>query len=99
MVMARKLADHNAIKTVAAVGIFVIMVLGSVFFGIYRFVRPTYRSEAVVQLAVPQDLQGADVDTWITKQIEFVKSEEKHRASMEGASLCRRALFDARRAR
>ncbi|HVT81800.1 MAG TPA: hypothetical protein VHM90_14235 [Phycisphaerae bacterium] len=76
MVMARKLADHNAIKTVAAVGIFVIMVLGSVFFGIYRFVRPTYRSEAVVQLAVPQDLQGSDVDTWISKQIDFVKSEE-----------------------
>jgi chromosome segregation ATPase len=38
MVMARKLADHNAIKTVAAVGIFVIMVLGGAFLGVYKFV-------------------------------------------------------------
>ncbi len=76
MVMARKLADHNAIKTVAAVGIFVIMVLGSVFFGIYHFVNPLYRAEATVQLAVPSNLQGADLELWFNKQMEFVRSDE-----------------------
>ncbi len=74
MVMARKLADHNAIKTVAAAGIFVIMVLGSVFFGVYRFVRPVYRSEAVIQLAAPEN--STDVDGWLGKQMAFLRSNE-----------------------
>ena len=76
MVMARKLADHNAIKTVAAVGIFVIMVLGSVFFGVYRFVPPLYRSEAVVQLAAPPDLQGVELQAWLNQQKAFMWSGE-----------------------
>jgi len=76
MVMARKLADHNAIKTVAAVGIFVIMILGSVFIGVYRFVRPVYRSEAVVQLAAPQNLQGAELDGWLKQQMDYMRSNE-----------------------
>jgi chromosome segregation ATPase len=76
MVMARKLADHNAVKTVAAVGIFVIMVLGSVFFSVYRFVRPVYRSEAVVQLAAPQELAATDLDAWLRQQMEFTRSSD-----------------------
>ena len=76
MVMARKLADHNAIKTVAAVGIFVIMVLGSVFVGVYHFIYPVYRSEAVVKLAPPPDLQGQDLTTWLGSQMEYVRSKE-----------------------
>jgi hypothetical protein len=76
MVMARKLADHNAIKTVAAVGIFVIMILGSAFAGVYRFVRPVYRSEAIVQLAAPKDLQGADLENWLNKQMAFVRDND-----------------------
>ncbi len=76
MVMARKLADHNAIKTVAAVGIFVIMVLGSVFFGVYHFVKPIYRSEAVVQLAAPQNVQPPQLDSWLKQQMEFVRSSD-----------------------
>jgi chromosome segregation ATPase len=50
LVMARKLADHSALKTVAAVGIFVIMILGITFAGVYQFMSPTYRSEAIVTL-------------------------------------------------
>jgi len=76
MVMARKLADHNAFKTVAAVGIFVIMVLGSAFFGVNHFVHPLYRSEAVVQLAAPQDLHGAELESWMNKQMEAVRSND-----------------------
>ena len=76
MVVARKLADHNAIRTVAAVGIFVIMVLGGVFLGVYRFVHPLYRSEAVVQLAPPADLQGEDLQKWLNSQSLFMRSKE-----------------------
>jgi len=76
MVMARKLADHNAIKTVCAVGIFVIMILGSAFFGVYRFVHPEYRSEAVVQLAPPAELQGIELEAWFNRQMEFVRNQE-----------------------
>lgn len=50
LIMARKLADHAAIKTVAAVGIFVIMILGITFAGVYWLISPVYRTEAVVQL-------------------------------------------------
>lgn len=50
LVMARKLADHSAAKTVAAVGIFVIMILGISFGAVYQFISPTYRSEAIVNL-------------------------------------------------
>ena len=85
MVMARKLADHNAFKTVAAVGIFVIMVLGSAFLGVNHFVHPLYRSEAVVQLAAPQDLHGADLESWMNKQAEAVRSERCRVRRMEGA--------------
>ena len=60
LVMARKLADHGALKTVAAVGIFVIMILGATFFGVYQFVSPTYRSEAIV--ALPANGLVASVD-------------------------------------
>ncbi len=76
MVMARKLADHNAIKTVAALGIFVIMILGSSFFGVYRFVHPVYRSEAVVRLAPDEHLQGAELQTWIKSQADFLHTNE-----------------------
>lgn len=76
MVMARKLADHNALKTVAAVGIFVIMVLGSVFVSVYKFMNPVYRSEAVVQLAAPAGLQGAELLAWETRQREFLRNNE-----------------------
>lgn len=76
MVMARKLADHNAIKTVAAVGIFVIMILGSAFFGVYRFMSPVFRSEAVVQLTPPAGLQGLEAEAWLSRQMEFVRSPE-----------------------
>jgi chromosome segregation ATPase len=76
MVMARKLADHNALKTVAAVGIFLIMILGSVFLGVYKFVSPMYRSEAVVQLAPPAGLEGVELQAWLTRQMEFMRSNE-----------------------
>ena len=76
MVMARKLADHSALKTVAAVGIFVIMILGSVFAGVYKFANPSFRSEAVVQLAPPTGLAGADLQAWVDKQVEFIKSDD-----------------------
>ncbi len=76
MVMARKLADHNAFKTVAAVGIFVIMVLGSAFFGVTHFVRPLYQSEAVVQLAAPSDLQGTDLQNWLNNQVQYLHSND-----------------------
>jgi len=76
MIMARKLADHNALKTVAAVGIFLILILGSVFCGVYKFVNPTYRSEATVQLAPPANLQGVELQAWLTRQMEFMRSPE-----------------------
>lgn len=76
MVMARKLADHNALKTVAAVGIFVIMVLGSTFIGVYKFANPTYRSEAVIQLAPAQGMSGAPLQSWMARQMEFMRSED-----------------------
>jgi chromosome segregation ATPase len=76
MVMARKLADHNALKTVAAVGIFVIMVLGSVFIGVYKFVNPVYRSEAVVQLAPPASIAGAEQQAWMAKQVDFFRTDD-----------------------
>ena len=76
MVMARKLADHNALKTVAAVGIFVIMVLGSVFLSVYKFVSPEFRSEAVVQLAPPPGLQGVELQAWQTRTAEFARNNE-----------------------
>jgi chromosome segregation ATPase len=76
MVMARKLADHNAIKTVCAAGIFVIMVFASVFFGVYRFVHPVYRGQSVVQLAPPPELKGAELDAWMNKQMAFLRSPE-----------------------
>jgi chromosome segregation ATPase len=76
MVMARKLADHNALKTVAAVGIFVIMVLGSVFIGVYKFVNPIYRSEAVVQLAPPASITGPEQQSWMAKQVDFFRADD-----------------------
>ena len=76
MVMARKLADHNALKTVAAVGIFVIMVLGSTFIGVYKFANPTYRSEAVIQLAPAQGVAGNELQGWMARQMEFMRSED-----------------------
>ncbi len=77
MVMARKLADHNALKTVAAVGIFVIMVLGSVFISVYKFVNPIYRSEAVVQLVPPATTpQGPALQAWLARQMEFIRSDD-----------------------
>ena len=74
--MARKLADHNALKTVAAVGIFVIMVLGSVFIGVYKFVNPVYRSEAVVQLAPPASISGPEQQAWLSKQVDFFRNDD-----------------------
>jgi|GEM_PF-3608695 len=74
MVMARKLADHNALKTVAAVGIFVIMILGGVFLGVYKFVNPLYRSEAVVQLAPPANLPAPELNAWLTRQGEALRT-------------------------
>ncbi len=76
MVMARKLADHNALKTVAAVGIFVIMVLGSAFLSVYKFVAPNYRTEAVVQLVVPAGVTGQELSAWQSRQAEFVRNSE-----------------------
>lgn len=76
MVMARKLADHKALKTVAAVGIFVIMILGSSFFGVYKFVSPIYHSEAIVQLSPPANLAGPQRQVWFTRQMEDVKSRD-----------------------
>jgi hypothetical protein len=76
MVMARKLADHNALKTVAAVGIFLILILGSVFFGVYKFVSPVYRSEALVQLSPPAGMQGAELQAWLSRQMEFLRTPE-----------------------
>ena len=76
MVMARKLADHNALKTVAAVGIFVIMILGSTFFGVYKFVNPTYQSEALVQLSPPANVHGVELQAWLTRQMDVVKSND-----------------------
>jgi len=61
---------------VAAVGIFVIMVLGSVFFGVYRFANPVYRAEAIVQLAPPATAHGVELEAWFTRQVEFLKSTE-----------------------
>jgi hypothetical protein len=76
MVMSRKLADHSAIKTVAAVLVCVIMILGIVFTGVYKFVNPVYRSEAVVQLAPPAGLEGVELQAWLTKQMEFMRSND-----------------------
>ena len=79
MVMARKLADHNALKTVAAVGIFLIMILGSTFIGIYKFANPTYRTEAVIQLAPPpaqQGVAGNDLQAWMARQMEFMRTDD-----------------------
>lgn len=74
MVMARKLADHNALRTVAAVGIFLLMILGSSFAGIYTFLSPVYRTEAVIRTA-PGNAE-ADIDGWLNRQAEFIKSPE-----------------------
>ncbi len=77
MVMARKLADHNAVKTVAAVGIFVIMISGRhAFLGVYQFVRPVYQSEATIKLAPQPTLTGPALDAWINAQAEYIKSPE-----------------------
>ncbi len=75
LVMARKLADHSALKTVAAVGIFAIMILGATFFGVYQFVSPTYRSEANVKLAT----NGAAA----TDPVKFINSPEVVNAAWE----------------
>jgi uncharacterized protein involved in exopolysaccharide biosynthesis len=74
MVMARKLADHNALRTVAAVGIFLLMILGSSFVGIYTFLSPVYRTEAVIHTA-PGNAE-ADIDGWLNRQVDFIKSPE-----------------------
>ncbi|HVS71385.1 MAG TPA: hypothetical protein VHQ47_09040 [Phycisphaerae bacterium] len=74
MVMARKLADHHALRTVAAVGIFLLMVLGASFAAIYTFVSPVYRAEAVVQTAPPAG--GVQADAWLEQQAAFLRSPE-----------------------
>jgi uncharacterized protein involved in exopolysaccharide biosynthesis len=52
------------------------MILGSVFTAVYKFVNPVYRSEAVVQLAPPAGLAGAELQAWLTRQMEFVRSND-----------------------
>ncbi len=73
------LPTTTPLKTVAAVGIFVIMVLGSVFISVYKFVNPIYRSEAVVQLTPPAATVAsgtAATQAWLTRQMEFIRSED-----------------------
>ena len=50
--------------------------LGSVFAGVYKFVNPTFRSEATVQLAAPAGAQGAELQKWLSQQTEFVRNHE-----------------------
>ncbi len=75
--MARKLADHNALKTVAAVGIFVIMILGGTFTAVYRFVNPVYRTEAVLQLTPPAGVTDQALPAWFERQATILRSDEE----------------------
>jgi hypothetical protein len=75
MVMARKLADHSAIKTVAAVILGVGMILGMTFLAVYKFVSPVYGSEALVQVAAPANLGPAEAGAWLNQQAEAVSSQ------------------------
>ncbi|HVX85669.1 MAG TPA: hypothetical protein VH253_12885 [Phycisphaerae bacterium] len=76
MVMARKLADHHALRTVAAVGIFLLMVLGGSFAAVYTWVSPLYRGEAVIQTAPPPRAGGVQADAWLQQQAAFLRSPE-----------------------
>jgi len=73
-IMVRKLADHNAIKTVAAVGILLIMILGSTFAGVYRFVNPEYRGEALVQLTPPAEITPDKTEAWLQSQATLLRA-------------------------
>ncbi len=73
MVMARKLADQSALKTVAAVGIFVVMVLGSTVAGVYSLARPRYESAAIVQLQPPAALHGTARAKWFNGEKQALR--------------------------
>ncbi|MCL2645736.1 MAG: hypothetical protein FWD61_01880, partial [Phycisphaerales bacterium] len=76
MVMARKLADHSALKTVAAVGIFMILTLVASFVGVYKFAKLGYQAEAIVQLYPPASMKGQELDAWLTRQSVTVKLDD-----------------------
>ena len=96
MVMARReLADHNAIKTVAAVGIFVIMVLGSVFFGVYRFVHPVYRSQALVTIGSTRGPARGGAGRLASSPARLHADQRGHLGRVEDSPRHRRALRHA----
>jgi hypothetical protein len=74
MVMARKLADHSAIKTVAAVVFSVFMILGGTFLAVYKFVSPVYGSEALVQVNPPANIAGKETAAWLGQQGATIRS-------------------------
>ena len=69
------MADHTALKTVAAVGVFVAMILGLTFTGVYWLVSPVYRSEAVVQVSVPVNVAPEAAGAYVAKAADTLKSE------------------------
>ena len=51
------------------------MILIGAFLGVYQFVHPVYRSEALIKLAPPPTaMEGAPLDAWLKSQTDFVRS-------------------------
>jgi hypothetical protein len=71
----QKPARSSAIKTLAAVALFALMVLGITVVGVYGFVSPVFRSEADVQLVPPSDLKPADLPDWLARQTKDVRAD------------------------
>lgn len=76
LVLSRKLADHSAMRTVGIVSIAVAAILFTVFSGVYHFVKPVWRSEAIVQVTPPASLHEKDVAGWLAKQEETLRSPD-----------------------
>lgn len=76
LIMARKMADHTAIKTVAAVGVFLAMILGITFAGVYWLVAPVYRGEAIVQTTPPAKITDSATPAWLEQQDKSLRNPE-----------------------
>jgi hypothetical protein len=67
----------RSIKTLATTLILMVLVVCSTFAGVYCFVSPVYRSEAVVQLEPPANLTSAEVPAWLIRRASDVKDDAK----------------------
>lgn len=84
LVLSRKLADHSAMRTVGIVVIAITAILFGAFSGVYQFVKPVWRSEAIVQIAPPASLKEKDLAAWLGKQEEMFRSPEVVAVAWQG---------------